>query len=83
MRDISPAGLKRFRKALGVTQSQFARDAGVSKRTVIRWEHGDTPIPRAIKLAVLEARDQAQLFLASGVRSELKHPRDRSATPVE
>jgi transcriptional regulator with XRE-family HTH domain len=34
-----------FRKARGLTIDALAKEMEVNKRTVIRWEHGEPPIP--------------------------------------
>lgn len=40
-----------IRKRLGLTQKELAKELRVSRRTVIRWEAGDTrPYPMAIML---------------------------------
>ena len=51
MTDKSPAELvKAIRKAMGLTQEQFAAQIGVTVATVNRWENGRaTPQPLAMK----------------------------------
>lgn len=47
---MSPKQIKLLRKALGLTQVQFAAKIGVSFATVNRWEMGRTkPSPLAIR----------------------------------
>jgi DNA-binding transcriptional regulator YiaG len=49
------------REQLGLTQTEFGERLGVSKRTVIRWEQGDTPLKRRDRVAItlLVERPQA------------------------
>lgn len=43
---MTPADLKSARKALGLSQAEFARAVGVaSDRTVRKWEDGERDIP--------------------------------------
>lgn len=44
---MKPVDMKRERKRKKLTQAQLARAVGVDKRTIIRWEQGDTA-PRPI-----------------------------------
>jgi transcriptional regulator with XRE-family HTH domain len=65
MSEWTPARIKRLRKALDVTQEQFAPMVGKEhKLTISRWERGVHPVGRleADKMESLEklARDKAQ-----------------------
>ena len=42
--DITPAEMRRRRRALDMTQDEFAERLGVSQATVARWERGANPI---------------------------------------
>lgn len=48
---MTPDELRRFRKDLGLSQSQFAKMVGASSdRTVRRWEDGERDIPAYIEI---------------------------------
>ena len=49
---MTPTELIAARQALGFTQAGMANAFGVSRSTIDRWEHGRTPIPAAIELAL-------------------------------
>lgn len=51
-----------WRKRLALSQERAARALGVSRRTVIYYEHGQQPIPKTIRLAC----KGAELELAAG-----------------
>ena len=40
LRLLSPESITKQRKALGLTQKEFARQLGIAKETVCRWESG-------------------------------------------
>ncbi|MCF0127192.1 MAG: helix-turn-helix domain-containing protein [Pseudobutyrivibrio sp.] len=62
---ITGADIKRLRRLLGYTQAVFADFAGVSQKTVERWESSDIPITGPIvTLYALVMKDQK---LASAV----------------
>ena len=42
---------RQFRNDLRTSQESIARILGVDRRTIIRWESGESPIPQAIALA--------------------------------
>ena len=50
-----PNVLLAWRKARGLSQKQLANRLGVSPRTVIRWERGDTPTPDDLELQLKTA----------------------------
>ena len=39
-RSFTPENVRMVRKALRLTQEEFGRQLGISRRTVIRWEQG-------------------------------------------
>lgn len=49
VRMMTPAALKAARTRLGFTQRSLAARLGVSRRTVIRYEAGDRPVPGPVK----------------------------------
>lgn len=50
---MTSADLKSFRRALGLTQSEFARAVGVrNHRTVRKWECGEQDIPGPVLVIV-------------------------------
>jgi transcriptional regulator with XRE-family HTH domain len=57
---MTPTGLKRIRRALGLTQERLARALGVDRVTVARWEGGTyritEPIVRLVQRIAAEAR---------------------------
>lgn len=54
--------IKRLRQRLDMTQEEFAKYIGVSWRTVMRWESGDSqPSNLALeKIEKLEKKDESQ-----------------------
>ena len=50
---MKPHEIKEIRKALELTQEEFAREVGVAFATVSRWENGHKN-PSALALKVLE-----------------------------
>jgi len=48
---LKGAELKRWRKTLGYTQKEAAREFGVARPTVQNWEYETTSIPLAVELA--------------------------------
>lgn len=48
--------VKEWREVNDLTRTQVAAEAGVSERTVWRWEDGDGPGPSLVQVAQLEAR---------------------------
>lgn len=57
---MTPAGLKRIRLQLGLTQAQLAKQLGVGQNAVARWETGtrgiSEPIARLVQRIAAEAR---------------------------
>jgi DNA-binding transcriptional regulator YiaG len=57
---MTPAGLKRIRRELGLTQEELAARLGVQRETVARWETGARgiaePIARLVRRVAAEAR---------------------------
>jgi predicted transcriptional regulator len=51
-RMITPADIKRHRKRLDETQTEFARRFNVNQSTVARWERGDLAIEGIAAVAV-------------------------------
>lgn len=51
---MAPEELKRKREMLGLTQAELAKRLGIAKLTVLRYENGQTPIPRIVELALKE-----------------------------
>jgi DNA (cytosine-5)-methyltransferase 1 len=52
---MTPADLKSARKSLGLTQTQMADALGLGpngRRTVRRWESGETPISGPAQVAI-------------------------------
>jgi DNA-binding transcriptional regulator YiaG len=47
-----PEFVRTSRELLGLTQAEFGERLGVAKRTVIRWEMGDTPLKRRDRVAI-------------------------------
>jgi DNA-binding XRE family transcriptional regulator len=72
-----PEELRAARKALGLTQAEFANVFDVDIRTVKAWEAGHrdgrpSPVPRPIAVLVRLAQEQASVRLALGIPSEGK-----------
>jgi len=57
---MTPTGLKRIRRALGLTQKALAEALGVDRVSVARWEGGTyritEPMARLIQRIAAEAR---------------------------
>jgi DNA-binding XRE family transcriptional regulator len=49
---LLPSELKLCRARLGFTQQKLARELGVSRVSVVRWETGICKIPFTVKLAL-------------------------------
>lgn len=61
-RSMTPTGLRRIRKALGLTQEKLAKVLGVTRLSVTRWETGTRSISgmaaRLIQRIAAEAREK-------------------------
>ena len=44
--------LKRKREQLDMTQEQLAKRLGINRITIIRYESGESPIPKAVEMAL-------------------------------
>ncbi len=57
---INPAEIRKMRKSWGMTQADLARELGVARETVSRWETGrEVPLPslaRALRSIALSGR---------------------------
>ena len=53
---LGGSALVAFREEFGLTQAQAAVALGLSRRTVIGYEHNATPIPEVVRLAMLGYR---------------------------
>jgi DNA-binding XRE family transcriptional regulator len=72
---MTPTELRAARKALSLTQAEFAKAFDVNIRTVKAWEAGHrdgkpAPIPRPIAVLVELALKQASVRLALGIPSK-------------
>jgi transcriptional regulator with XRE-family HTH domain len=45
---VTGTELRRLRRALGLSQLRFGRRLGLKRNTVIRYEGGKRPIPKAV-----------------------------------
>jgi transcriptional regulator with XRE-family HTH domain len=43
---------RRKRERLGLTQEELAKRLGKNRLTIIRYEAGDSPIPKAVEMAL-------------------------------
>jgi DNA-binding XRE family transcriptional regulator len=52
---------RRKRERLGLTQEEMAKRLGKNRLTIIRYESGHTPVPKAVELAfkVIEAEERS------------------------
>jgi DNA-binding transcriptional regulator YiaG len=76
--------LRAARKALGLTQAEFANVFDVDIRTVKAWEAGHrdgkpAPVPRLVAILARLAQEQASVRLALGIPSKGKTTASRSA----
>ncbi len=58
--DMDKDELKKRRERLGLTQSEFAGEIGVTATTISRYETGLTQIPKSMEL-ILEALEKRQI----------------------
>ena len=52
--------VRRKRERLGLTQEEMGKRLGKNRITIIRYESGETPIPKAVELAMkaIEAEEK-------------------------
>jgi transcriptional regulator with XRE-family HTH domain len=48
---MSPSSLIAVRKRMKLSQTLFAKLVGIGRRTLIRYETGQSPIPKTVALA--------------------------------
>lgn len=57
---MTPLGLRRIRRSLGLTQEELAKTLGVRRLAVTRWEGGtrniSEPVARLVQRIAAEAR---------------------------
>lgn len=60
MRDMDKDTFRRKRERLVLTQEELGKRLGKNRITIIRYESGESPIPKAIELAlkVIEAEER-------------------------
>ena len=51
---MTPAELRKIRRVLDWGLAKLAAKLGVHYTTIARWEMGETPVPRAVELALRE-----------------------------
>jgi len=51
-------GFKKMRREKGYSQSQLAREFGVTVMTISRWEREVIPIPRLAELAITSLKSR-------------------------
>lgn len=57
---MTPTGLKRIRRGLGLTQEALAEAIGVDRVTVARWEVGLRPISEPIARLIRRIRAEGR-----------------------
>jgi len=61
---MTPTGLKRIRRQLGLSQEALARRLGVDRTTIARWELGrrgiSEPVARLVRRVAAEARGKGK-----------------------
>jgi len=45
-------GFRRTRERLGLTQEELAKRLGKNRASIIRYESGETPVPKAVEMAL-------------------------------
>ncbi len=58
--NISRNFIRKTRAKLGLTQAQLAERLGKGKRTIIRYENGDTPLPQSVVMALQALKEKAK-----------------------
>ena len=47
---VRPREIRKMRKSWGMTQAELARELGVARETVSRWENGrEAPLPSLVR----------------------------------
>jgi transcriptional regulator with XRE-family HTH domain len=51
---------RRKRKRLGLTQEKLADRLGINRMTIIRYESGESPVPKSVEMALklIEAEEK-------------------------
>jgi transcriptional regulator with XRE-family HTH domain len=51
---------RRKRKGLGLTQENLAKRLGINRMTIIRYESGESPVPKSVEMALklIEAEER-------------------------
>lgn len=57
---MTPTGLKRIRRELGLTQARLAKEIGVDRVTVARWEMGARRITEPVARLIQRLRADGQ-----------------------
>jgi DNA-binding XRE family transcriptional regulator len=60
-RAVDKDTFRRKRERLGLTQEELAKRMDINRITIIRYESGESPIPKAVEMAlkVIEAEEKA------------------------
>jgi DNA-binding XRE family transcriptional regulator len=73
--DVEPAEMKAWRERNRLTQQEAADALDISRRSLLAYEQGESPIPRAVEYAVrwldknpaaIEPRDRLRIALTEG-----------------
>jgi transcriptional regulator with XRE-family HTH domain len=66
---VDAKDFRHLRRLAGITQEQAARICGVTHRTILRWEHGESHI-HDLQSQAIRQRLVAQLFQTPGRTGE-------------